>query len=106
MEQYILIVALIFMVISKMDFLRSFRLSVHPIVYFLISVFLFGILGGMTIQKYFVEGKEKGETNNKPGKKINNNNINNGFNNPKHYVNDTGFNRNQLQQNNSYQQML
>lgn len=78
MEVYILITALIFMLISKMNFLRGFRLSVHPIVYFLISVFLFGILGGIFLGKYIKEEKEEV----KPKKKMNNKSIvNNGYNN-------------------------
>lgn len=77
MEVYILITALIFMIISKMNFLRRFRLSIHPIVYFLISVFLFGILGGILLGKYVLKEDEEIIP---MKKKIVNKNINNGFN--------------------------
>ena len=81
MEIYILIAALVFMVISKMDFLRKFRLSIHPIVYFLISVFLFGIIGGILLGKHVLKDDEDIDVDKKTtDKKIVNKNINNGFN--------------------------
>ena len=86
LEVYILITALVFMIISKMDFLRKFRLSVHPIVYFLISVFLFGIIGGILLGKHVLSNdieEEVKETKKlqQPKKNMIAKSINNGYNN-------------------------
>ena len=84
MEVYILIAALVFMIISKMNFLRKFRLSIHPIVYFLISVFLFGLLGGILLGKHILNDEEEEKEIKKlqqPKKNMITKSINNGFSN-------------------------
>lgn len=86
MEVYILITALVFMIISKMDFLRKFRMSIHPIFYFLISVFLFGLLGGILLGKHILDNdsdEEVKETKKlqQPKKNMITKSINNGYNN-------------------------
>ena len=83
MEVYILIIALVFMIISKMNFLRRFRFSIHPIVYFLISVFLFGLVGGILLGKHVLKEDEEEVKETKklhqPKKNIINKSINNGY---------------------------